>query len=126
MTGMESHSIRQQGNILDIANPTYGSSSARGAVHAAGIQFDHAFFVGMSSQADAFIIGVILRSLHDLERSIECVPAAGEKRIRLIEIVISVARRNDDWQLGRVFCRVLTSSGFLRTRTRQTSSNRSG
>jgi hypothetical protein len=69
-------------------------------MHAAGVKLDHPVFVGMSSQSDAFVIGVILRTCHNLEGGIEGVASASEEGVCAIEIVVAVGSADNDRQFS--------------------------
>ena len=67
-------------------------------MHATGIQLDHAFFIGAAAEPDILVIGVIFRPLYDLESGIECVGAASEKLVALMNPVVAVFGANEDWE----------------------------
>src|SRR4051794_34691492 len=51
MTGMLANRIRNQRDILDVAYSTNRAGGTRRAMHAAGVEFDHTFFVGSPAQS---------------------------------------------------------------------------
>ena len=83
-------------------------------MHAAGIEFDHAFFVGNSAEADAGVVGIVLRSLDHFERGVERVAAAFQEGESVVEIVEAVVGADDDWALVRSGLRVVCLRGRLR------------
>ena len=50
-------------DILDVAYAAHRTGATRRTVHAAGIQFDHAFFVRQATETDGVVVGIVLRSL---------------------------------------------------------------
>jgi hypothetical protein len=60
-------------------------------VHAAGIEFDDAFFVGKPAEADAGVIGIVLGSLDQAECGIQRASAAREEVVSVIDVVEAVA-----------------------------------
>ncbi len=46
-------------HIFDIAHTTHRPCAARRTVHAAGIKFDHAFFIGQATQSNTVVVGVV-------------------------------------------------------------------
>ena len=76
VTGMLHHCPGHQRDILDIAHASDRPRPPRGTVHAAGVQFDHAFFVRQPAQSDAVIVGIVLRPLNDSQRGLERIAAA--------------------------------------------------
>src|SRR5690348_7335501 len=96
-------------------------------MHAASIKFDHAFFVGMSAKADAFIVRIVLWPLNDLERGLQGVAAACQVRVGIVEVVVAVSGRNQDGQFDwlAVFALWLRS-GVDRTAKSKRSGNSRG
>ena len=89
-------------NILDIAHAAHRSGAPRRTVHAAGIEFDHAFFVRQAAQADAVVVGIVLRPGDDQDRGIQCVAAFAQVFETSIQVSEPVVGRDDDWTLARV------------------------
>ncbi len=113
VAGMQSHGVSQQRSIFYIANSSHRSCCSCGTMHAASVEFDHAFFVGMSAQTDTLVIRIILWALHHSKRSIESVTTPGQECICLVEVVIAIGCANNNRQLGRMLCGVLVPRGFL-------------
>ena len=67
-------------------------------MHATGVQLDHTFFVRAAAEPDILIIRIVFRPLYDLESRIECVGAASEKFVALINPVVAVFGANEDWE----------------------------
>ncbi len=96
MPGLLHHSFRNQRNILDISHPADRPRPPRRPVHAASIEFDHAFLVGDSPKPDAGVIRIVLRPLHHAQRRVQRVSTAGEECVCVVEIVESVVCTNND------------------------------
>jgi hypothetical protein len=94
---METYCVSYQGSVLDILNSTDRTSSARRAMHAAGIELNYALFIGMTAQADALVVGIIFRALDYLKHGIEGVGSARQQPVSRIEIVVAVSGADDDW-----------------------------
>jgi hypothetical protein len=65
-------------------------------VHAAGVEFDHAFFVGDSAEAHAGVVGIVFRSLDYFEGGVERVAAVFQEGERVLEISVTVVGADDD------------------------------
>src|SRR5260370_29596157 len=63
-------------NILDVTHAAHGSRSARGSMHAAGVEFDNPLFVGKTAESDGIVIRIIFRSLDNAHSGVERVAAA--------------------------------------------------
>jgi len=103
MTGMLANRIRNQRDILDVANPTNRACRTRWTMHAAGIEFDHTFFVGPAPESDVLVIRIVFRPLNDLNRRVECVRAACQEFVAFLNPVVAVLRANKDWEFGCTF-----------------------
>ena len=103
MTGMLADRIGKQRDILDVANPTNRACSTRWTMHAAGIEFDHTFFVGPAAESDVLVIRIVFRPLNDLNRGVECVCAACEEFVAFLNPVVAVFRADKDWEFGCAF-----------------------
>src|SRR5215469_4119978 len=86
-------------------------------MHATGIEFDYALFVGVASETYALVVGIVLGSLDNFERRLERVSAIGEEAIGLVEIVVSVGGADDDGQAGGAFVLLLLWRFLLRGNT---------
>ena len=64
------------GGRLDVAEGGHGAGAARGAVHDAGVEFDHAFFVGQAAVADGVIFGIFLDDVDAGDHGVQRVAAA--------------------------------------------------
>src|SRR5215472_12259641 len=60
VASVQTNSIGNQRDILDVANSADCARSAGRTVHAASIEFNHTFFVRMAAEADALIVRVVL------------------------------------------------------------------
>src|SRR5258708_12456135 len=49
----------EQGDVFDAADAGYGAGAVGGAVHAAGVEFDFALFVGQAAVAYGAVIGAV-------------------------------------------------------------------
>ena len=101
VSGVLHHGLRDQRHVFDVAHAADRAGAARGAVHAAGVEFDHAFFVGDSAEADGVVIWIIFRTLHDTQRGIERVAAAFQEGECVFEIGVAVVGADDDGALVR-------------------------
>src|ERR1700723_2897085 len=77
------------------------AGAPRRPVHAAGVEFDHAFFVGNSAETDRIVIGIVFRTFHHLEGSIEGVSPTFQKGECAFEISVAVVGANNDGALVR-------------------------
>src|SRR5207237_1733295 len=82
--------------ILYISCTAHGPCAARRPMHAAGIEFDHAFFIRQTAKAHAVIFGIVFGTLHHSERRVECVSTAAEELVRVPEIVVTIPGSNDE------------------------------
>ncbi len=64
-----------------------------GTVHAAGIEFDYAFFVGQAAESDAVLVGIVFRAFHHFQGGVERVAAILEECEGIVEIFIAIVRR---------------------------------
>src|SRR5262249_11773925 len=85
-----------RGDVLDVVHPTDAACSARWAVHAAGIQLDHAILVWQATQADRVVIRIIFRAGNHGDGSVERVRSLPQTLITGINVVDSVSGANDD------------------------------
>src|ERR1700722_19902651 len=99
--GMFPHGLLDQSPLLDVAHAANRSCAPRRPVHAAGVEFHHAFFVGNSAQTDRIVIGIVFRTFHHLEGSIECVSPTFQKGECVFEISVAVVGANNDGALVR-------------------------
>ena len=96
VAGVFHHGLRHHRDILDVAHAADRTGAARRTVHAAGIEFDDAFFVGQAAKADGIVVGIVLRALHHADRGIERVAAALQERVGFFDIGVTVVRADDD------------------------------
>ena len=76
-------------------------------MHAACVQFDHAFFIREASETDAGIVRIVLRTFDHSDRGIECVPTALEEGEAIVKIVEAVVGADHD----RLFATLLALRG---------------
>src|SRR5271167_1112231 len=65
-------------------------------MHAAGVEFDDALFVGKSAEADAVVFGIVLTADADVVRSLECVGAVEEHLVCLLDRLVAGDAGDDD------------------------------
>jgi hypothetical protein len=70
-------------------------------MHAAGIEFDHAFFVGQAAEADRVVVGIVLWSFHYFDGGIEGVSSAFQKSECGLQVSEAVVSTHDDGALVR-------------------------
>jgi hypothetical protein len=70
-------------------------------VHAAGVEFDHAFFIGQASEADAVIFGIVFGAFDDAERGVQRVTSVLEEGEGIVEVVEAVVSADHDGALVR-------------------------
>ena len=92
VSGVLHHCLGHQRNILDVPHASNRPGAPRRTVHAAGIEFHHAFFVGQPAQSDAVFVGIIFRAFHHFQRRIERVAAVFQEGEGIVEIVDSRCR----------------------------------
>ena len=51
--------------------PPTEPAEREGSVHAAGVEFDDAFFVGQAAEADAVVFGIVLAAEADVVDSVQ-------------------------------------------------------
>ncbi len=84
VAGMLDHRLRDQRYVLNVPHSTYRARASRWAVHAAGIKFDNAFFVGEPTQANTIGVRIIFRTLDDFEGGIKRIAAAFQENKRVL------------------------------------------
>ena len=100
VAGVLHHSFRNQRNILDVADAAHGSGAARGPVHAAGVEFDYAFFVGKAAESDGVVVRIVFRTFYNADGSVERVAAAFQESEGVVEIIEAVVGADDDRPLA--------------------------
>ncbi len=100
VAGVLHDGLGDERNILDIAHAAHRPGAPRGAVHAAGIEFDHAFLVRQAAQSDAVVVGIVFRTFYHAQRSIEGVAAVFQKCEGVVEIVEPIVGADDDRTLA--------------------------
>src|SRR4051812_28872614 len=100
VTSVLHSSLRDLGDVLNIANATNRPRAASGTVHAAGVEFNHPFFVGQTAEADTIVVRIIFRTSHHPHRGIESIGAAAEHTEGFLDIRESVGRRDDNGALA--------------------------
>src|SRR5437879_4261691 len=68
-------------------------------MHAAGVKFDHSFLVRQSAQANTCLVWLSSRVSPNSPRGIQLVPAALQEGKRIVDVVETVMRRDDNWPL---------------------------
>ena len=101
VAGMFHDGFGNKRNILDVTDAADGSGATRWAVHAAGVEFDHPFFVGKAAESDRVVVRIILRSLYHAESCIQSVAAAFQESEGVVEIIDAIVRADDDRALVR-------------------------
>src|SRR5258706_2666379 len=96
--------LGHQRNILDIAHAADGTGAARGPVHATGIQFDDAFFVGQAAETDAVVVGIVFWPADYEHGGIESVAPLAEDFEALVDVVETIAGGDDDWARNTLRC----------------------
>ena len=93
VAGVLHHGLGDQRNVLDIPNAPDRAGAAGRTVHAAGIELHNAFFIGQPTQSDAVFVGIVFRSLYNLQSGIERVAAIFQEGEGVVEIVEIRSRR---------------------------------
>src|ERR1700675_4165626 len=83
-------------NILDVTHAAHGSRSARGSMHAAGVEFDNPLFVGKAAQSDGIVIRIIFRAFYNAQGSVERVTAAFQESEGIVEVIDAIVGAYDD------------------------------
>ncbi len=78
-------------------------------MHAAGIEFDHALFVGKAAQSDAIVVRIVLRSLDHAESGVQRVAAVFQESERVVEIFHAIVSTDNDRPLARVRAFILST-----------------
>src|SRR5450759_1680629 len=87
-------------NILDVTDAAHGSGAAAGPVHAAGVEFDHAFFVRKAAESDAIVVRIVFRAFHDAQGGVERVAAVFQENEGGVEVMDAIVGADDDRPLG--------------------------
>ena len=82
-----------------LRTPPTDSRPAGRPVHAAGIEFYHAFFVRKAAKTYRIVIGIVLWPLHNLDGCIQGISATFEKCIGGFDISEAVIGADDDGPL---------------------------
>ena len=119
VAGVLHHRFRDQGNILDIAHAAHRPRAPRRPMHAAGIEFDHAFFVRAGRPSPTLVIvRIVFRPGHHQDRGIQRVAALAQMFEGPIEVSKPVVRADDDGTLAGSRLRLRSGVGngqrFLR------------
>src|SRR5258708_3544192 len=96
MAGVLHHSLGNSRNILDVPDAAHGPGTAARSVHAAGIEFHHAFFVRKAAEADGIVIRIILRAFHNAHGGVERVAAVFQEDEGVVEVIDAVVGADDD------------------------------
>src|SRR4029077_20101767 len=118
VAGVLHHSFGNERNILDVADTAHRSGATRGSVHAAGVEFDHAFFIGKAAESDGIVVRVIFRALYNAQGRVERVTAAFQESEGVVEVIDAVVGADDDRPLraarrfGRAGSTIFVSSVF--------------
>jgi hypothetical protein len=83
-------------------------------VHATGVEFNHAFFVGDSAEAYAIVVGIVFRTFDDTKGGVERVAAGFQEGECVLEIVEPVIGADDDGALVRTGLCIVLLRGWLR------------
>ena len=105
VAGVFHHGLRNHRHIFDVAHATDRASTARGAVHAASIEFDYTFFVGQAAETNGIVVGIVLRALHDANTGVESIATAFQERVGRFDVIAPVVRADDDRALGGISLR---------------------
>jgi hypothetical protein len=105
MTCVLHHRLADHANVLDVAYSTDRSCAPGRAMHAAGVEFYHAFFIRQSAQTDRIVVGVVLRPLDHLNRSLQRISTPLQERVGSLSVWISVVRADDDGGFAGVILR---------------------
>ena len=70
-------------------------------MHATGVKFDRAFFVGQSAQSDGIVVRIIFRALDHAESSVQCIAAVLQKNESVVKVIHAIVGTDDDWPLAR-------------------------
>jgi hypothetical protein len=98
--GLFHHKPRYRRNILDLANAGNRTGTARGAVHHARIEFDHALFVGQTAQPDAVIGRIVLLNLEHKADGVQGIATSLQQCVATVGTILTIRRRNEHGALG--------------------------
>jgi len=96
--------LREEGDVLDIADTGHGARTPGGAMHAAGVEFNYAFLIGQTTVPDARVLGIVLGTTDHFHDCIQGVTAFLQHVISALEIIEAVGSTDHD--------RFLTGPGF--------------
>src|SRR5579872_2193622 len=114
------HSLADLRNILDVAYAADRAGPPRRTMHAAGVEFNHPFFIRQPAQTYAGVVGIVLGTLDHSQSSIQRVSATGQKGKGIVKIVVSIVGTNNDGALAwrvRTLCVTLFIQQSQRERT---------
>ncbi len=70
-------------------------------MHAAGVEFDHALFVGKAAQSDAIVVRIVFRSLDHAESGVQRVAAVLQESECVVEVFDAIVGTDNDRPLAR-------------------------
>ncbi len=82
--------------FLMLRTAAHRSGAARGPVHTAGVEFDHAFFVRQATESDRIVVRIVLRSLYYADGSVERVAAVLQESESVVEVVDAIVGADND------------------------------
>jgi hypothetical protein len=101
VSGVLHNGFGDERDVLDVANAADGTGAAGGSVHARGVEFDDAFFVGQASEADGVVVGIVFGAADDAQGGVESVGSGAQHGVAFIEIIVAIVGRDDDGTLTR-------------------------
>src|SRR5437660_8698121 len=69
-------------------------------MHAAGVEFDHAFFIGKAAEADRIVIRIVFRTLYNAQGGVERVATVFQENKGVVEVIDAVVGADNDRALG--------------------------
>ena len=100
MAGVLHYRFGNKRNILDVADAADGTRASRGAMHAAGVEFDDSFLVGQSTEANGIIVGIIFRTFYHAQSCVQRVTPAFQEGEGIIKIIAAIIGADDDGALA--------------------------
>src|SRR5271165_64916 len=96
VAGVLHHSLRYHRDILDVADAADRTGAAGGTVHATGIEFNDAFFVGKTAESHTGVVRIVFRAFDDADGGVERVASVLQEGEGIVEIVDAVVGADND------------------------------
>ena len=90
------HRLRQQRHVPDVAHRAHRAGAPRGAVHARGVQLDHAVFIGESPKTNTVVVGIVFLRFAHGDGGVERIAAGLEHVVAALAAIPKLLHDNRD------------------------------